>query len=250
MINALVNQELRRRLFENIDHEAHFNRLFDYLPGVHFFAKDREGRILFANSSLIHLYGYKSEEALIGRTDFELLPLRLAEKFRRDDTRVMSTGSPLVGIVELFPNLQGIPDWFLTDKLPLHAPDRSIIGVMGTIRVHRDAKAASTGMADIDLAVAHLRCTYARSESITSLAQLCGLSVRQFESKFKAIYKLTPSQFRIRLRIMKACELLRDTKQQVSDVAIQTGFYDQSALSYQFKLVMGDTPLQYRKQYG
>jgi PAS domain S-box-containing protein len=239
--------ELRLRLFNSIDHEEHFNRLFDYLPDVHFFAKDREGRILFASSGLVRLYGYSSEESFIGRTDFELLPRGLAEKFRKDDLRVISTGLPMIGIVELFPNAQGVPDWFLTDKLPLRTSDGKVMGVMGTIRGHRDAIAASPTPGDIDFIVDDLKKTFALDESIASLAERCRLSIRQFESRFKARYNLTPSQFRIRLRITKACELLRTTQQSVANVAVSTGFYDQSALSYHFKAIMGSTPLQYRK---
>ena len=45
-------------------------------------------------------------------------PRPLAEKFRADDERVFSTASPLRNIVELFLNQQGIPDWFITQKVP------------------------------------------------------------------------------------------------------------------------------------
>ncbi len=249
-VAAITSHELRLSLFNAVNHDEHFNRLFDHLPDIHFFAKDRDGRILFASSGLVQLYGYRSEQSFIGRTDFELLPRGLAEKFRADDLAVMSTGLPMLGIVELFPNTRGVPDWFLTDKLPLRTGTGEVIGVMGTIRVHRDAIAASSTPGDIDFVVTELRRTFALDESIASLAERCRLSLRQFESRFKARYNLTPSQFRIRLRITKACELLKTTHESVANVAVCTGFYDQSALSYHFKSIMGSIPLQYRKMYG
>lgn len=232
-------RELRRRLFNAVEPDGHFNRLFDYLPGVHFFAKDRDGRILFASSGLVRLYGYESEESLVGRTDFDFLPKGLAEKFRRDDMKVMDSGTPLVGIVELFPNRQGVPDWFLTDKLPLWTSDGRVVGLMGTIREHRDVSPITNSRGKIDLVVDYMRETAVLNDSIWSLAERCNLSIRQFEAIFREQYNLTPSQFRIRLRIAKACELLKTTRESVSGVAVQVGFYDQSALSHHFRRIMG-----------
>ncbi|MGM7666011.1 helix-turn-helix domain-containing protein [Microbacterium sp. A93] len=244
------NDERRKALFRSLDEHSHFNQLFDHLPGVHFFAKDVDGRILFANRGLLNLYGYESEAQFIGRTDFDILPVRLAEKFRLDDLRVMETDRPLLGIVELFLNPQGIPDWYITDKLPLRSSKGEVLGVMGTIRVHRESKGQQKAVLDVDTAVAHLRDTFMENEPMSSLAERCGLSTRQFEIKFKAVYNTSPSQFRIRLRVMRACELLRETHLSVADVAIGSGFYDQSALAHHFKTIMGYTPLQYRKRYS
>ncbi len=67
-------------------------------------------------------------------TDFELLPRSLAEKFREDDLRILRTGVPMLEIVELFISRQGIPAWFLTNKLPVRDRTGEVIGVMGTIQ--------------------------------------------------------------------------------------------------------------------
>ena len=242
--------ELRQALFYSLDPQSHFNRLFDYMPGIHFFAKDRDGRILFASAGLARLYGYDTEDEFIGRTDFEILPFRLAEKFRRDDVRVIESGEPLLGLVELFLSPEGIPDWYLTNKLPLRSPEGNVVGLMGTIQNHRDAAQREHPILDVDRAVAHLHSTFAENTPIAELADMCNLSARQFEAKFQAAYNTSPHQFRIRLRVRKACELLRDTDASVTAIAIETGFYDQSALAHHLKSVMGYTPLQYRKRYS
>ena len=252
VLSSAESVDRRRELFESLDPLGHFNRLFDHLPGVHFFAKDLDGHILFANVGLARLYGFESEDDFVGRTDFEVLPIRLAEKFRRDDVTVMTSGRPMLGIVELFLNPQGIPGWFLTNKLPLRSRDGRVVGLMGSIQSHRETGELGQPLlnADIDVAVSRLRKNYADNMPIRDLAELCGLSVRQFETKFRAIYNTSPNQFRIRLRVMKACELLRNSTASVSTVAMEVGFYDQSALSYHLKTIMGYTPLQYRKRFG
>lgn len=240
---------LRDSLFESVDPHMHFNRLFDYLPGIYFFVKDRDGRILFANRGLATLYGYASEEGFVGHTDFDVLPARLAEKFRADDEHVMEHGRPLLGIVELFLNPQGIPDWYLTNKLPLWSKSGNVIGIMGAIQSYHGSANASDQRIGVERAVARLREAYAEDTPISYFTELSGMSRRQFEEEFKAAYDTTPHQFRIRLRVTKACELLRETRLSVSDVAIQTGFYDQSALSHHLKTITGYTPLQYRKRF-
>ena len=69
--------------------------LFDHLPGYSFFAKNFEGEIMSANQGFYERFGFSTEEEIVGKTDFELFPLALADHFRRDDLKVMETGAPM-----------------------------------------------------------------------------------------------------------------------------------------------------------
>jgi PAS domain-containing protein len=109
-----------RALFlRGVGTDTPFYRLFDHLPEVSFFAKDRHFRLMCASQRFLERFGFSDEVEVIGKDDFELFPERLAENFRRDDEEVMRRGEPKLNIVELFFNDQGIPDWFITNKLPL-----------------------------------------------------------------------------------------------------------------------------------
>ena len=152
-------------------------------------------------------------------------------------------------MVELFLNPQGIPDWYLTNKLPLWSRAGNVIGVMGAIQSYRGSANISDHRVGVEVAVAQLRETYADDTPISHFADLSGMSRRAFEEEFKAVYDTTPHQFRIRLRVTKACQLLRETLLSVSVVAYETGFYDQSSLSHHLKTITGYTPLQYRKRF-
>jgi len=61
--------------------------LFDDLPGVSFFVKDREHRLVMVNAGFLPRLGLSQEE-LFGKSDFDLFPARLAEHFRRDDREI------------------------------------------------------------------------------------------------------------------------------------------------------------------
>ena len=89
--------------------------LFDDLPGVSFFIKDREHRLVMVNEGFLPRLGLSQQE-LFGKTDFDLFPARLAEHFRRDDRDIFESKKPKLNILELVFNSQGLPDWYLTNK--------------------------------------------------------------------------------------------------------------------------------------
>jgi PAS domain S-box-containing protein len=43
--------------------------IFDYLPGVMFFAKDLEGRFIMANQAFAMRFGYKNSLEILGKND-------------------------------------------------------------------------------------------------------------------------------------------------------------------------------------
>jgi PAS domain S-box-containing protein len=245
------DEALRRRkqLLESLDSDSRFYHLFNYVDGLSFFAKDCDGTLLAANHHLVALYGFASEDELIGRTDYDLLPRQLAEKYRRDDLAIMESRRPVVNLVEIFLNPQGIPSWFLTTKAPIISRDGSVLGVMGIIQSYDQYRKKHPEHCDIQRAMDAMARGYREKISIQDLAESCGLSLRQFERKFKSYFNLTPQQFIIKMRINDACALLRDRSQSIGGIALDLGFYDQSSFTGQFKKAMGLTPLQYRKQF-
>ncbi|MDB5050810.1 MAG: hypothetical protein JWO30_3881 [Fibrobacteres bacterium] len=241
--------EKKTHFLSQMSFEHHFNKLFDHLPGVLFFVKNRNGEILFANEGLVRLYGYGSEAEFIGRTDFELVPRRLAEKYRADDLKILESGNPMLNIVELFLNFQGIPEWYLTDKLPVLSKTGHVIGIMGTIQEYKGPDPRGEGLAGIGPAVDYLKSRFRENVPVQRLADLTDLSLRQFERRFKSAFNTTPHQYIIKMRVHMACDLLRDRRMSISDIASELGFTDQSAFATHFKKNMGYTPLQYRKRY-
>jgi AraC-like DNA-binding protein len=226
----------------------HFG-LFDHLPDVLFFAKDREGHLVAANRALLDHYGYRDEASFLGITDFQLLPHHLAVKFRKDDLQVMATGQPLVDLVEIFVNEQGVPGWFVTTKLPMRNLEGEVIGVMGIIQPSATFRPNLPEDLDISRALEEIQERFTEDLPVAGLAERAGLSVRQFERRFRKHLKTTPQEFIIRMRIFRACELLRGSNQTLGELALECGFYDQSAFSRHFRKHMGATPLEYRKRF-
>jgi PAS domain S-box-containing protein len=73
--------------------EAKYRSLVENLD-VQVFLKDRRGRYIAANSRFCQALG-KSEDEIVGRTDFDLYPPPVAEKRQADDLQVLSDSQPL-----------------------------------------------------------------------------------------------------------------------------------------------------------
>jgi PAS domain S-box-containing protein len=72
------------------DSEALYHSLVEGLP-LNIFRKDREGRFTFCNKRFCETIR-RPLSGIIGRTDWDFFPAELAEKYRRDDELVTSTG--------------------------------------------------------------------------------------------------------------------------------------------------------------
>lgn len=241
---------LKRAFFDAIAPGVQLLQLFDAWPGVAFFAKDRQFRLVAANRVFWERLGCRSEADLIGKDDFALFPARLAENFRRDDEEVIATRRPKLKIIELFFNRQGLPDWFLTDKYPVFCADGTPAGVIGTVQSHTDRGLAMAYDPKLDGVVAWLRAHFREPVSIAALARIAGMSVRNFNRRFHEIFGVSPQTFLIKTRVQAACEALRNTATPIGDIALDLGFYDQSSFTGHFRRHMGLTPLRYRRDTG
>jgi len=239
----------RERFLSRISSETAFYRLFDPMPDVAFFAKDSQFRIMAASRRFFERFGFTEEAEIIGKDDFELFPTRLAESFRRDDEEVMRSGDPKLNIVELFFTQQGIPDWFVTNKLPLRDRKGHVIGVMGTVQSYEGRRQVLQPYLQLDRAVSYIREHFRQGVTVTELAEIVHLSPRQLHRKFVETFGSSPQAFIMKLRIQAACEALQHEGSQISEVAEALGFCDQSSFTQQFHKHMGLTPLKYQQQF-
>lgn len=246
---ADTHAQIQARFFAQLGAGGHFGQLFDELPGVSFFAKNRQFQFVAANRRFWRRFGFQSEADLIGKTDFDLFPAQLAYNYRADDEAIVTSGTPKRRIVEPFFNQQGLPDWFFTNKLPLRSAEGEVIGIMGIIENYAAARAVKTPYSQLDKAVNHIREHFREPVAVTDLAALAGLSVRQFNRLFSQVFQSSPHSFLIKTRIQSACQELRATDHDLKDIAQRAGFCDQSALTLHFRQHMGTTPSRYRKEH-
>lgn len=86
---------------------------------------------------------------------------------------------------------------------------------------------------------------YDQNIRLDDLAEVAGLSLFHMLREFKKQFGLPPYEYLNQLRVQRVKEYLRKQKS-IADVAIQTGFSDQSHLTRTFKRLTGITPGLYR----
>jgi sigma-B regulation protein RsbU (phosphoserine phosphatase) len=119
----------RKQTEENLKNsEALYHSLVETIP-QNIFRKDTQGKFIFANQQFCKLLGLKLEN-IVGKTDFDFFPAELAEKYRRDDWRVLETGEPFTAIEEnQAPG--GERSYVQIVKTPLYEGSGRIIGLQG-----------------------------------------------------------------------------------------------------------------------
>ena len=95
-----------------------------------------------------------------------------------------------------------------------------------------------------DYLIAH----YEQNVSLEHLAQVAQLSKFYLNRVFSAELGLPPHAFQTQVRVAKAKTLLREGLE-ISQVALLTGFADQSHLNRHFKRLVGVTPGEYSSHY-
>ncbi len=104
--------------------------IIDNVPDL-IYVKDRAGRFVIANASLLKLLKLESNEQLKGKTDYDFSPPELACNYVADDQNVMRSGEPLLDREESHQAKDGQPLWLLTTKVPLSNKMGDVIGVVG-----------------------------------------------------------------------------------------------------------------------
>jgi AraC family transcriptional regulator len=93
-----------------------------------------------------------------------------------------------------------------------------------------------------------MREDFTRPASTTELARLAGLSVDHFVRAFRSSIGEPPHRYLLRERIREAQRLLSTTSQPLVEIALQTGFGDQSHFHTTFRRWVGTTPSRYRAE--
>lgn len=223
--------------------------LFDTVHDAVFFVKDRAARYVAVSQTLVDRCGCSRREDLIGKTVLEVFPKPMSHVYYEQDLQVLNTGLPLRNELELHLYVRGTSGWCVTSKVPLLDAAGAVIGLLGLSKDLNVSSEDPRGYKDVAGAVRHIRARYGESLRIEELARKSSLSVFQFEQRIKRIFGVTPAQFLATFRIDAARDMLQGTKKSISEIALDCGFYDQSALNRQFKAITGLTPTQYRSRF-
>ncbi len=228
---------------------SHFHRLFDHIPGLHFFAKNREGHLMFASRGLRERYSMRDESEILGMTDFDLNPDLMARAYVDDDGRLLSGEAEVIERLELWWDSQGMPDWFMVTKLPIRNRSGEVSGVMGLLRRPDQSDRELPVFQTVARAVEIIRRDFAKPVVIEEISRTCGQSLRQLQRRFRTAFGNTPQEFLIKTRVLAAQRMLEESSRNAAEIARLCGFVDASSFTQHFRKRIGLTPTAYRRRF-
>lgn len=151
LMSRVIARTLDRALAEREQAEAALHQsqkmllvVLDSIP-VSVFWKDRDLHYLGCNKTFLQATGLSDPQAIVGKTDFDLPWVGVAESYRADDRQVMETGTAKINFEETLTLSDGSIRRIQTSKVPLRNQDGTIFGVLGIyedITARKQAEAA------------------------------------------------------------------------------------------------------------
>ncbi|MCD7975911.1 MAG: AraC family transcriptional regulator [Tannerellaceae bacterium] len=127
--------------------------------------------------------------------------------------------------------------------LPVVFGSTDYVSVGKPMRIERDVRR----MQQIST---YVMAHYVHSIALEEIAAEVGMNRSAFCSYFKRSKGMTFSQFVCRYRLNTACELLKHSRKQVSEICFMVGFNDLPHFVRVFTKAMGMSPSKYRKQFN
>ncbi len=103
--------------------------VIDNLPDT-VYVKDIQLRKTLANAAELNILN-KTKEEVIGKTDRDLYPADVAQKYEEDDMHVIQSGKAVINREEIVESPDGRINWLLTSKTPLIDHDGQVVGLVG-----------------------------------------------------------------------------------------------------------------------
>ena len=122
-----VEEELGKSEAARKENEYRLNAIMDNTTAL-IYIKDTQGHYLMANKRFKNFFGL-SDEMLIGQTDYDFNPRKLADYFKGTDAHVINTLQPIETEEEI--ETHGGKRRLLLLKFPLITPDGVLLGVSG-----------------------------------------------------------------------------------------------------------------------
>lgn len=171
---------------------ADLEALFNAVPDVLFFVKDREGRYTHVNQTMLRRLGLKSRKDLIGKRVAEVYPSGLGANYANQDEQVLA-GEVIDNLLELHLFANREPGWCLTCKRPL-VVNGKVQGIIGISRDLGPQDGHESQYEKLRLALAYLNANYAQNVRMQALVEITGFSMSKLQRSFRKVFQLTPQQ--------------------------------------------------------
>ncbi|SDE58922.1 Helix-turn-helix domain-containing protein [Fontibacillus panacisegetis] len=109
-------------------------------------------------------------------------------------------------------------------------------------------KGVDSSMMHLASAISYIEDHYLEQVTLEEIATRSGISVRHLNRIFRAYYQTSPIAYLQRLRLDRACTLLKRTDLSITEISYECGFNDSNYLTRQFKKTFGMSPKSFRNK--
>jgi PAS domain S-box-containing protein len=113
--------------------QALFNDLISAIPD-HIYFKDLRSRFVRINDAMARFFGLRSAHEAVGKSDSDFFSTEHAQGAYEDEQRVMSSGEPIIDLVEKETWPDGHVTWVSSTKVPQRDAHGRITGLIGISR--------------------------------------------------------------------------------------------------------------------
>lgn len=138
-----------------------------------------------------------------------------------------------------------------TEASPLHLIGHVCLfldGLMSSSSTRRELRGGQLRDFYIQEAITYMEHNYYRDVTVEEVAGVCKLNRSYFSKLFKDNMGCAPQEFLIRLRLAKAAELMKQTRNSIGNISAMCGYPNQLHFSRAFKKHYGLSPREWRIQ--
>ena len=227
---------------------ATFKAMMDVLPEIAFYMKDAKGRIMALNRRNCDICNIHDELDAVGQRSDDIFPPALARTYVAHDQAVRQTGRPLINLRDGH-SADRSNDSHIKSVFPLFDQEGTLIGTTCLYYKLPATEDAPDWHSILKPVTEYVARHYAEDITLDFLAAMVGTSVSSFRRQFARTFGISPGRYLTTIRLNAARKLLETTEKLVSEIATETGFWDQSHFTKMFRLERGVTPGEYRRRH-
>ena len=122
---------------------------------------------------------------------------------------------------------------------------RLMVHILRRAAVSREADRAAVFR--IERTIHYMEEHSARPLSIRELSAISNISESGFRHRFRELTGFSPTDYLIRLRLRQAVLLIFHDDHRITEIALETGFYDGNYFARKFRQVFGRSPRDFRR---
>ncbi|MBQ7189459.1 MAG: helix-turn-helix domain-containing protein [Kiritimatiellae bacterium] len=225
-----------------------FKAMMDTLPDAAFYIKDAEGRIMALNRRNCDICNIHGELAAIGKHSDDIFPEAFAQSYMARDRLVRETGKPIVNQVS-WDAADMSNDQHIGSVFPLFDTEGNLVGTTCLYYKLPTKESGPDWHGVLKRVTDYVDEHYAENLTIEQLSALVPTSPSTFRRVFQKTFGISPGKYLINIRLNAARRLLETTDKLITEIAVETGFWDQSHFGKIFLKDRGITPSHYRRRY-